>query len=153
MAAKNVADGLVRDPMTQIGHRADNAVIAPTGILSRHLHHQLFHFLLDSRSAPRFVYLGAVELLGYQFAIPGQDGVGFGDAGDLLQRFTTQALGDLGQRGPLTVGQSESPFDLRPQNSVLGHQVSKQQFLIHQARHVREQADPVVFLGHRQPLY
>src|SRR5713226_9058707 len=40
--------------------------------------------------------LGAIELLGDQSSIPGHDGVGFGDAGDLAERFASQALASLG---------------------------------------------------------
>jgi hypothetical protein len=41
--------------------------------------------------------LGAIELLGDEPSIPGQDGVGFGDAGDHFEGFASQALLDLGE--------------------------------------------------------
>ena len=79
-----------RQVVTQIGQRSDDAVISPAGILTRHSHHQGFHFRLNCGAAGILPVFGAIELLGDEPSIPGQDGVGFGDAGDLSERFASQ---------------------------------------------------------------
>jgi len=55
---------------------------------------------------------GAVELLGDQSSIPGQNGVGFGDASNLSERFAAKALSDFRQRDPFRVGKPQSPGNL-----------------------------------------
>jgi len=58
---------------------------------------------------------GAIELLGDEFSIPSQNGVGFGDAGHMPERFASQALADFGEGGALGVAQRkvDGSFALR----------------------------------------
>ena len=44
MAAQNIPYSLIRHLMTEVGEGADDPIIAPAGILSRHPDHQSFHF-------------------------------------------------------------------------------------------------------------
>jgi len=40
MSAKHVSHGLVADVVTEIGQRTGDPVVAPAGVLTRHLHNQ-----------------------------------------------------------------------------------------------------------------
>ena len=108
MAAQNVSHRLIGQAVTQIGQGSDDAVISPAGVLSRHSHHQGFHFRSHGRAARILAMFGAIELLGDEPSIPGQDGVGFGDAGDPSECLASQALPDLGEGGALGIAQSQS---------------------------------------------
>ena len=79
MAFQDVAYRLRTDCQAQVGQSADDAVIAPGAILPGHADNQRFELLVDFGTAWRLPRLGAVKLLGDQFAVPGQDGVGFDD--------------------------------------------------------------------------
>ncbi len=81
--------------------------------------------------------------------VPSKKGIWFRDTSDFLQRFPPKTLADLGQRGPLAIGQAESGLEVRFQNAVLRREifVLKKQFLIHQTGHVHQQARP--FVVHR----
>ncbi|HEY6384765.1 MAG TPA: hypothetical protein VIX91_03695 [Candidatus Acidoferrum sp.] len=81
--------------------------------------------------------------------VPSKKGIWFRDTSDFLQRFPPQTFADLGQRGPLAIGQAESRLEVRFQNAVLRREilVLKKEFLIHQTGHVRQQARP--FVVHR----
>ena len=63
MAAENIAHRLIREPVTQVGHGADDPVIAPE-IFLRHLHHQPLGFLVNSGTTPGFAKLRSVEFVG-----------------------------------------------------------------------------------------
>ena len=97
VAAQNVSHRLIGQAVTQIGQSSDDAVISPAGVLSRHSHHQGFHFRSNRRAARILPMFGAIELLGDEPSIPGQDGVGFGDTGDRSECFSSQAFPDLGE--------------------------------------------------------
>jgi hypothetical protein len=85
MAAQNVADGLITHRVPQVGQCSYNPVVAPAGILPRNSNHQALDPRVDPRPAGRPPLTGAVELGGYQLAIPAENGVGLGDSSDLLQ--------------------------------------------------------------------
>jgi hypothetical protein len=90
--------------MTQVRKCAHDAIIAPLGSFG-HLHHQLFHFLVDSGLAWRAAVLGAIELLGDKFAKPAQDGVRLACAGgDLFQAFLAQPMANLAESAAFVVG-------------------------------------------------
>lgn len=72
--------------MVEIFNGTRNAIVTPGQVLSRHLHDKFSDFAADRRTAGILPALGAVELAGDQPAIPGQNGVGLGHAGDLLER-------------------------------------------------------------------
>jgi hypothetical protein len=89
VASQNVSHRLIGQAVTQIGQRSDDAVISPASILTRHSHHQSLHVRLNGGSGWILSVFGTIELLGDEPSIPGQDGVGLGDAGDLSERFTS----------------------------------------------------------------
>src|SRR5258705_5118459 len=75
-------------------------------------------------------------------------GIGFGDAGNLLESSATEPLADLTERGSLGIGKAHTGREARPQNAGFGGEVFvlEQQPLVHQAGDVRQQARPLVFL-------
>src|SRR5579872_659945 len=105
--------------MTEVGQRADDTIITPARVLSRHFHYQGLHFPWNRRPARILPMFGAIELVGDELPIPSQDRVGFGDAGDLCEHFTPQSLPDFGEGGALGIVQPEFPWKLRPQNTIL----------------------------------
>jgi hypothetical protein len=104
MASQHVPHSLIRDLITEIGQSAYNPVVAPTGILFGHLHDQRLQFRFDSRPARVPAVLGAIELLGNELPVPGQNGVGFGHAGDFGQEFAAESLADFSQSAPFRIG-------------------------------------------------
>src|SRR5215472_13912070 len=92
VSSQDVAYRLIGDGMAEIGKGPDDAVVSPTGILSGEADDQRFHVRRDAGSAGRSTELGAVEFAGNQAPVPGEDGIGFGDTGDLLKRITAESL-------------------------------------------------------------
>lgn len=90
--------------------------------------------------------MGAVELAGNEPAIPGQDGLRFGDQGHLRQIFAAETLADLSECAPLGIGEPELCGEVGAQDSVLGDEVFalEEEALIDQACHIREQSSPFV---------
>jgi hypothetical protein len=66
---------------------------------------------------------GAIKLLGDQFTVPAENGLGFDDIGDFLQSLLPQLLADLRQGLALAVTQPDAPCDLVAQDAILRHQV------------------------------
>ena len=58
----------------------------------------------------------------HQLPIPGEQGIRLGHASDLLQGFTAESCGDLGQCGSLGIGQPESSGQVCSENGILGRQ-------------------------------
>jgi hypothetical protein len=50
--------------------------------------------------------LEAIKFPGDQPPVPGEDGIGFGDKGDLLEGTATEALADLSESGSLGIGKA-----------------------------------------------
>jgi hypothetical protein len=48
LTTQDVADGLIRPVMTQVGQRSYNAVITPAPILASETNHQRFHLNFDA---------------------------------------------------------------------------------------------------------
>src|SRR5262252_9707909 len=96
-ALENVTHALIADVVAQLGQGAGNAVVAPAAIFLGHVHDQVFKLFVDTGASYRLSLLGAIEFLSHQFAMPGEDGGGFDDSGDFLQRSLPQLLTDLGQ--------------------------------------------------------
>src|ERR1035437_945440 len=86
VSAKDVAHGLIGNRVAEIGQGSDDAVVPPTGVLSGEAHNERFQFGRDAGPAWRSTEFGAVELAGNEPPVPGEDGIGFGDTGDLLKR-------------------------------------------------------------------
>src|SRR5215471_16596415 len=51
VSAQDIANGLVRQVMAQVGQCADDAVVAPAPVLACKAHYQAFHCGFDPRSA------------------------------------------------------------------------------------------------------
>src|SRR5215813_10629163 len=90
--------------------------------------------------------LGTIELAGDKVLVPGQNGAGLGCPGHLRQSFAPESLADLSKRASLRIRQAQPGWQVRPQNSVLSHQVLvlQKQFLVHQSRDVRQQMSPLI---------
>jgi hypothetical protein len=61
----------------------------------------------------------AVELICHQLPVPGEKGIRFGHASDLLEGFTAESFGDLGQGRSLGVGQAQSGGQVCSENAIL----------------------------------
>jgi hypothetical protein len=82
MALEDVAHRLSTDCQPQVGQGADDPVIAPGAILPSYADNQRFELLVDGGTAWRRPLLGAIKLLGDQFAVPAEDRSGLDDGGD-----------------------------------------------------------------------
>ena len=65
--------------------------------------------------------------------VPGQDSVRPGHIGHLGEHLAAQSMTDLAERGSLSVGELQPPFQLRPEDPIFGGQifVPRQQLLVH----------------------
>ncbi len=84
-----------------------DATVAPTGVLPRHLEHQVNHLLLGP-GAPRSTAPGAVVLPGDQAPVPAQDGLGSDDASDLFKDLAAQDLAFDSEAATLIIAQTEA---------------------------------------------
>jgi hypothetical protein len=91
----------------------------------------------------------AVEFAGNEPAVPGEDGIGFGDTGHVLERRATEPLADLSQRGSLGIRKAHTGRKVRPEDSIFGGQILilEQEFLIDQAGDVRQEPSPFCCLA------
>jgi hypothetical protein len=86
-----------------------DAVITPRTIVLCHLHYQGFQLLGNSGATQGFALMGAINLLGHQFAIPAQHSVKLGHFRNLFQRPLPQLLAALGPGGAFGVTEVEAP--------------------------------------------
>jgi len=128
------------------GQSANDPVVAPAGVLARHLHNQTLHFGINPRPTGVCAMLRVIELLRNQFPEPGENGLGFGDLGYFRQSLTSQFLADLRQRGALLMGKAQPSWRMCLEDPVLRDKIFdlKQQFLIDQPRHVCQQTGHLV---------
>ncbi len=83
---QDVSDGLIRDFMSEVGQRPLNAVVAPGGIVLRHLQDELYNILIDGwPSLPCLSAMVEIPLISHQLAMPAQDGIGSDDRGYFQQ--------------------------------------------------------------------
>ena len=68
----------------------------------------MFCLRTDSRPAPRSALLCAVELVGNEFSIPAEDGIGFRDAGNFFKRLAAEPLSNLRQSLPLAIAEAQA---------------------------------------------
>jgi len=80
-------DFLALSPMTKVGQRTDDAVVAPAGVLTSHPDHKCLHLAREWRTPRVGTSSGTAKLLSNQPPVPSKNGFGFGDAGDLLEPF------------------------------------------------------------------
>jgi len=71
--------------MSQVGQRSHNPVVAPAGVLASQANHQILDLWIGARPVGRSALFAAIEFLSHPSAIPGENGIGFGEARDLLQ--------------------------------------------------------------------
>src|SRR5215469_7079950 len=126
--------------MTQVGQRTGDAVVPPTRVFAGEANHQFRHLGRNPGSARIATGLRTIELAGDEVPVPGEDGVWFGYAGHLLQSFAPESLANISKRASLWIRQAQPGWQVRPQNSVLRHQVLvlQKQFLVHQSRDVSQ---------------
>src|SRR5882724_2968685 len=70
VALENVTYGLITHGVSQVGQGTHDAIIAPRAIVPGHTDNQGFQLRVDFGTAGRLPLLGAVTLLGDQFAVP-----------------------------------------------------------------------------------
>jgi hypothetical protein len=61
----------------------------PAGVLASQANHQILDLWIGARPAGRAALFAAIEFLSHHLAIPGENGIGFGETRDLLQAFAT----------------------------------------------------------------
>ena len=83
--------------------------------------------------------------------IPGEKGIRLGHAGDLLEGFTAESFGDLGQGRSRGIRQAESGGQVCSENAILGGQVfvPQPQFLIDKTCDKGQNACPMKLIAHR----
>jgi hypothetical protein len=118
MALEDVGHRLGTDRQAEVGQGSDNPVIAPRTIVLGHADNQGLQLWVDLRS-PWSLALGeAVELLGHQFAVPAENGLGLDDGGHFRQRLLPQLVADLGQSLPLAVTQPHTSLELGAEETI-----------------------------------
>jgi hypothetical protein len=80
MPAQDIADSLVGHLIPQVGQCSYNPVITPAGVLASQANHRILDLWTGARPAGRAALLGAIEFLSQKSAIPGENGIGFGEA-------------------------------------------------------------------------
>jgi hypothetical protein len=153
VSTKDVAHRLIGDGMTEIGQRSDDAVVSPTGVLSGEADNKRLHLGRDGGPAWSSAAFGAVELVGNEAAVPGEDGIGFGDTGDLLERSATEPLADLSKGGSFGIGKAHTGWKVLSQYPIFGDQVFilEQESWIDQPGDVRQQLSPFVVWHEKHP--
>ncbi len=145
MPLQDIANGLIADRIAQLGQGTGNAIIPPAAILLGQAHDQGFQLLVDHGAIESLTLLGTVKCLRHQLAVPGHNGVGFDDGGDLLQGFLAQLLTHRGQDLALAIAQSHVTSDLLAQDTILSDQVliPQEELLVHRIRDIRQPLFPI----------
>jgi hypothetical protein len=152
---EDIAHRLVADAIAQVGHGANDAVIAPGAILAGHPHHQGLQLLGNAGTSESLARLRTAIRLGHERAVLAEDDVRLCNRRDLFQCLPTKLLADLGQGLPLSIGQLHpSCLDLVPQDAVFRRQirVAPSEFLIDGSRHMPQQLLPIHGSFHPQSL-
>jgi hypothetical protein len=89
--------------------------------------------------------LGAIKLLGHQFAVPGENRIRFDHRGQLFECLLAKLYTDLGEGFPLTVTELDAASDLDAEHAVFHHQVcvAQQDLLVYGSRDRGQQVLPV----------
>jgi len=132
---------------------SDDAVVSPAGVLFGEAHNERFQLGRDTGPAQRSTYFGAVELAGNEPAVPGEDGIGFGDAGDLLKRSPAEPLADFSEGRSLGTRKTHTGWKVSAEDAILSCEVFilEQEFLIDQPGDVRQQPSPFVVWHEEHP--
>jgi hypothetical protein len=124
VAAQDVRDGLVADLEAQVVQSAGEAVVAPARIIPGEAQDELFELGIEERAASsRAAPFTAIELGGDEAAVPGEDGLGLDDGGDVREGLLTELVAELGEQAPLVVGERHPAGQLAAEDLVLGGQV------------------------------
>jgi hypothetical protein len=94
---QNIAHGLVTDSVSKIRQGTDNTIVPPGPILSGQAHHQGFQLHTDCRAPWRPAFLRAVELLGNQLPVLGENGLRGDEGGHFRQCLLSKLLGSATQ--------------------------------------------------------
>ena len=99
--------------------------------------------------ARRSTNFGAVKFPGNEPAVPGEDGIGFGDTGDLLKRSAAEPFTDLSEGGSFRIRQAHPGGKVGSEDAILGCEVLilEQEFLIDQPGDVRPTDEPICSLA------
>jgi hypothetical protein len=114
VAVQDIANRLIADMIAQIGQGPRNPVIAPIAVFPGHANDQLLDLSLDPRPATAATGPRAIEFVGDQLAVPGQDGVRSGDIRHLGENFAAQAMTDLAECGSLGIRELQPTFRIGP---------------------------------------
>src|SRR5262245_2400811 len=130
--------------MAEIGQSTDDAVVSPAGVLSGEADNERLEFRLDAGPAGRSTKFGSVKFAGNEPPVPSEDGIGFGDASDLLQRSPAEPLANFSEGRSLGIRKADTGGQVGAENPILGREVFilEQKLLIDQSGHVRQQASP-----------
>jgi hypothetical protein len=130
--------------MAEIGQSAGNAIVTPAFVLLGHAEDQRFNFRADGRTTRVGAMFRAVELAGNQTAVPGRDGFRLRNTSHLRETLPPEPLADFRERRPFRVRKLQSSGDVGAKDSILRNQIFalKEQALIDQASHVRQQPRP-----------
>ena len=101
--------------------------------------------MLDLARQPRPAWAAtsfrAIELVGAQFAVPGQYGVGLSHSCDLGESRAAEPMPDFTKREALGIRELQASIQLGFQNAVLGGQIfTSQQFLVRRPSDVGQHA-------------
>src|SRR5712691_6156543 len=116
---ENVPYRLVTDGIAQIDQRPHDAVVAPRAILSGHPYHQGFERLVNPRTANWPVWLGGVNQLIDERAVPGENRVRRGNRRALFQGLLAQLLANFGKFFAIAVRQLPATAHLLAEDTVL----------------------------------
>ncbi len=124
MLFENVADGLIRDVVADVGPSSLDPIVSPRRILLGQSHDKLDNFLTDSRPADFLPLTAIVPLLGHQQAIPTQDRVGREQGANLFQPFATEDLALDRNSTPLVIAEQDTLLaNFLFEHLVLGPQI------------------------------
>src|SRR5712691_4308048 len=145
MMLEDIPDALITNRVSQVGQGSHNAVIAPRTVLSSHPHHQRFDLFVNAGTAHRLGWCRGANLLLGARAVPGEDGVGLGNSGDLFQALLAQLLANLGECSPLVLRELHAPLDLLAQNAILCDEVyiAKPELFVHRRSDRPQQLFPI----------
>jgi hypothetical protein len=89
--------------------------------------------------------LGAITLLGHEFAVPAENCVGLDDRRHVLQSLLAQFVANGGQRLAFAVTQPDTPLDLVAKDTIFRNEIliTQQQLLIDCPCDVCQQGLPI----------
>jgi hypothetical protein len=153
VAAKDVAHCLIGNGVAEIGQGSDDAVVSPAGVFSGEAHNEGFQFRRDAGPARSGAEFGAVKFAGNEPAVPGEDGIGFGDTGDLLKCSPAEPFANFSEGRSPGIRKAHTGGKVGSEDAILGCKVFvlEQEFLIDQPGDIRQQPSPFVVWHEEHP--